>query len=108
DCATLQASFKASQLAVLSADSSIAAASASQRAAVTSACAGTLAHKASCAHTRSAARKKLQALNQQRVSAARAYYKSIEAARRTFWNAIQALPGGARILPDKSIPVENS
>ena len=107
DCAALVASFKAAQLEVLTAESSIAQARAAQHTTVLSACAGTLADKPSCAHARNKARKALDGLEQQRIRAARAYYVAVESARRTFWKAIHALPGGADILADKPIPAQN-
>jgi hypothetical protein len=108
DCAALEASFKASQLAVLSAEASIAAARASQHAAVKSACAGTLAHRPSCIHAHHSATKALEGLDKQSIRGARAYFKAVEAARRLFWAEIHALPGGAHLLADHPIPVENS
>lgn len=107
DCATLEASFKASQLTVLSADSSIAQARAAQRSSVLSACAGTLVHKPSCDRARHKARKAIVNLEQQRIRAAHTYYVAVETARRAFWKAIHALPGGGGIQADKPIPLEN-
>jgi len=107
DCAALEASFKVAQLTVLSTDSTIAQARAAQHASVLSACAGALAHKPSCDRARHKARKALVSLEQQRIRAAHAYYVAVETARRTFWKAIHALPGGADIQADKPIAVEN-
>lgn len=108
DCAALESSFKAAQLTVLAADSSIAAARAAQHASVTSACAGTLEHKPSCTHARHKARKVLDGLEQQRIRAAHTYYVGVETARRAFWSEIHAVPGGADVVADKPIPVANS
>jgi hypothetical protein len=108
DCSALQTGFKASQLAVLTTDTSIAHERATQRASVLSACAGALAHKPPCTHARRKARKALEILEQRQIRAARNYYKAVEAARRAFWAQIHALPGGAHVLADKPIPEQSS
>jgi hypothetical protein len=108
DCETLQASFKANRLAVISTDTSIAAARTAEHASVLSACGGTLVHKPSCSHARRKGHKVIEGLEAQRVHAARGYYKATEAARRAFWAQIHALPGGAKLRADNPIPVQNS
>jgi hypothetical protein len=103
DCATLQGNFTADRTAVVSAVSSITQARANERAAITASCAGALAHKPSCAHARSKHVKALVQLARQRHQAVHTYYHSVEAARRAFWTAIRALPGGAALREDPPV-----
>jgi hypothetical protein len=107
DCGALQTSFTAARTAVLSTFASIASARATERASVNTACAGKLAHRASCEHARKKSRSVFDALNREHIHAARAYFAAAEAARRTFWTSIHALPGGADVHADAKIPEQN-
>jgi hypothetical protein len=108
DCSTLQASFTAATTTVLAAEASVVHSRAAVNATTKAACAGKLANRPSCRKTRAKADQALQALEHQRVLAAHAYYRAVEAARRTFWTAIRALPGGRLLREDAPIPVQSS
>jgi hypothetical protein len=108
DCGALQSSFDTARAAVLAAEASIASARAAEHAVTKAACAGTLANSASCTKTRRTVHKALEALDRQRSRAAHAYYAAAEAARRTFWAAIQALPGGKGLHADAPIHQQSS
>jgi hypothetical protein len=104
DCATLQANFTAARTAVLAEDASIARARASERSAIRFACAGRLDHRPSCVKARHKHGKAIEQLNRQHIQAVHTYYHAAEAARRAFWTAIHALPGGARVHADAPVP----
>ncbi|HEV2980398.1 MAG TPA: hypothetical protein VGX51_03125 [Solirubrobacteraceae bacterium] len=103
DCSALRLSFNTAHTTVLAARLRIARTAAADRTAAALECAGALTHKPSCTKARTKETLELQHLLAQRKSANHAYYRAAESARVTFWNAIQALPGGKGIAPDKPI-----
>jgi hypothetical protein len=107
DCGALQTSFTAARTAVLSTFASIASARATERASVKASCPSKPDHSAACEHARKKASKVFATLNLQHIHAARAYFLAAEAARRTFWTAIHALPGGGDIRADERIRVQS-
>jgi hypothetical protein len=58
-----------------------------------------------CSTARAQDRMTLKGLHAQVLTAGTTYRTSIQAARKTFWNAIHALRGGAGITPDTSATV---
>jgi len=107
DCATLQAQFNSANTTVLAAFASIKAARAAERAAARAACPRVHPHVLGCSRARKQQHLMDLQLFQQHRAAALTYWHSVEAARRAFWAAIHALPGGHPLHADKPIPPQD-
>jgi hypothetical protein len=104
DCTALQSTFSTAQSTVLAARSAISAQIAADRALTGAACpASAKAPTVACRHTRAVNDLAIDRLHRQMHHAVRRYYRTIEAARERFWNAIHALPGERRAHQDLPI-----
>jgi len=108
DCQALQREFTAAQTTVLAARAVLTPQIAADRAAILAVCPTPTDAQPVCVQVRDARHAALVVLQRQRVHAARRYYRTVEAARDRFWNAIRALPGESRIPADAPIPIQNS
>jgi hypothetical protein len=107
DCATLQNGFTAAQAGVLAGDASLAASRATLRSSTRSTCVGAGTHSTACKRARHKRDRMLDGLAKQRVLLAHAYFRTVEADRLAFWNAIRALPGGREVREDARIPEQS-
>ncbi len=109
DCATLLSSFESAHSVVLAARAALEPQIAAERAAIRTACPVPRRHPtAACLNAHAVDGVALSVLRHEKVAAARRYYRSIEAARLTFWAAIHTLRGGAHLRADAPIPIQNS
>jgi hypothetical protein len=108
DCTTLKSGFEAAQNAVLAAQTAFTNALAADRAAIAAACTPPVGNRPLCRRTRRSERLAIGALRGEHRAAVRLYYRTIEANRRAFWAAVNALPGGASLPKDAPIPQQPS
>jgi hypothetical protein len=107
DCSALQNGFTTAQATVLTGDASIAAAQATLRTSTRATCVGSGTHSLTCRRTRHKRDRAMARLTAQRVTLARAYFRTVEADRLAFWSAIRALPGGRTLPEDARIPEQS-
>lgn len=102
-CTILEEAFNKSHAAVVAAQSSFTTELAADKAAISSACPIPRTDRKLCRSTRRQERQTIHALRRQHLAAVHYYYTSVEAARRTFWATIRALPEGSSIPADEPI-----
>jgi hypothetical protein len=105
DCTALQNTFNTATATVLAARTTLSAQIAADRSIVTAACPKPNNQPPACLQTRAQDDPTIQALRLRLVHAVRHFYRTIEAGRDRFWNAIRALPGERRIREDDPIPI---
>jgi hypothetical protein len=102
DCATLEATFNAATAAKTAALAPIDASLTADRTAVRTNCprkTTTKVQQAACRLARHTDRPAIKTLEIQRRSVVSSYFVAVDANRKAFWHAVQALPGGANVKP---------
>jgi len=108
DCTVLENNFNADRTAIVATEVAIANAVATDNLARKTVCTSTPAHPLRCATARKKTQRLHRRLARQKLFAARAYWRMVEANRAAFWDEIRALPGGKGIAPDKPIAEQNN
>lgn len=108
DCATLQNNFNTSRASVIATEAAIGAALTTDTATRRALCTSKPSHPVRCANARLRSQRLHRRLGKQKLVAARAYWRTLEANRAAFWAQIHALPGGKKLAGDKPIPEQNS
>jgi enamine deaminase RidA (YjgF/YER057c/UK114 family) len=106
DCATLRTSFTAAQTAYTTTTAPLKQQARDAIAALRATCkqARAAGDLAPCKAARVTTRTTIQGLRSQWKAGGQTYHASVDAARKTFWAAIRALPGGTRVQADTSTP----
>ena len=109
DCTTLQTTFTTTHATVLTARAALEPQIAADRATIAAACpTPPSAHRPVCVQAHQMLDPTLKSLRDQKALATHTYYKTVEAARVTFWSAIRSLPFLHHVKTDKPIPIQSS
>jgi hypothetical protein len=108
DCTTLQNEFNTARASVIATEAAIASALTTDLTTRRALCTSKPAHPIRCNNARRHSQHLHRRLGKQKLAAARAYWRTIEAFRAQFWAEIKALPGGKDLAPDKPIPVQDN